>query len=132
MRAFQTIVLTFVGCFVCGVMFTVLVAAWSQPPTPVRVVWDPFVLGIIVTVAMISAIVVGPFAYYCLRGRRVLPCTLLTFAIVMVEILLTSPTAPEGIPVGILGAYVAFGFSLFYCRSSSHRWFVEHNMLEKG
>lgn len=128
MRLFQIMSLSFIGAFGCGVLFVVALS-WTLPPTdaayhqsPAKILWDPFVLGGILVVASFSALLIGPFAYYCLRGRRVLHCSLLSFAIVGVEVLLTAPT---GTPFGILGAYVVLTFSLLYCRSSSHPWFVD-------
>lgn len=125
---YRVVSLSFAGALVCAVLFFVVLqsnlpatdAAYGQPV--LAVLWDPFVIGAIVLWTLVSGILAAPVAYYCLRGRRLLPSAALAFIVVAIENILVTP--PFG-AAGWLGAYVALVAVLLLCRLSKHRFLSE-------
>src|ERR1039458_9764306 len=106
-RFLQIALLSVAGAFVCAFLFIVALH-WSLPSTDAAygvplftAVWDPIVLGAAVLFGVLSGLITTPLAYYCLRGRRILPCTALVFVAVAAEIIAVTPVAPAP---GVFGA----------------------------
>jgi hypothetical protein len=124
LRLFQIALLSFAGAVISAALF-VAVLQRSLPPTDaaygqslISGLWDPFVIGCIVLSATVSALLTIPVAYFCLRGRQILPCAALAFLCVAIEIVVVTPWFGYA---GWFGSYAALLAALIYCRSSK-RW----------
>ena len=69
-------------------------------------------------VAVISAIVVFPILYFCLKGKKLRIALPIVFGGVFLEIFLVTPFGGN---LGWFGSYSALLASLIYCRSSKRR-----------
>jgi hypothetical protein len=125
-RFLQIAVLSFVGAFTCAVLFVVALG-WGLPPSDatyglplIKVLRDPFILGAIVLYGGAMGILTTPIAYYCLRGRRPVPCSIFVFAAVGIEIVLLTPRI--GI-VAFFGACIVLFGALLLCKFSMIRFF---------
>jgi|ERR1039458_7579464 hypothetical protein len=127
-RFLQIALLSVAGAFVCAFLFIVALH-WSLPSTDAAygvplftAVWDPLVLGAAVLFGVLSGLITTPLAYYCLRGRRILPCTALVFVAVAAEIIAVTPVARAP---GFFGAFAVLVASLLYCRHSKRPMFLD-------
>src|SRR5262245_36930427 len=92
--------LILIGCFAaalgCGFVFVVILEL-SLPPNDaaygrgLRIFLDPFVLFGWIDYSIISAFIAFPIAWYCLGGRKLLPCAVFATSIVLVEIVIVTP-----------------------------------------
>jgi|SRR5665213_622454 len=120
-RVFILFVASFAGSFLSAIIF-VAALRWSVPPTDqaheqtlFQTLSDPFVLTIMSFVAGISAIVVFPILYFCLKGKKLRIALPIVFGSVLLEIILVTPFAGN---LGWFGSYSALVGALFFCRNS--------------
>jgi hypothetical protein len=125
-RLLQIAVLSFGGALACALLFFAVLQR-SLPPSDaayglplLRALWDPFVIGAIVMCSGASGLIATLLAYFMLRDRRLLPCAVFAFVIVALEVILVTPWFGFG---GWLGAYLALGAALIFCRYTRHRLF---------
>lgn len=136
MRRFLLIAaLSFVGAFTCAILF-VIALGWGLPPSDatygvpaIKVLRDPFILSAIIMYGGLMGIVTTPIAYYCLRGRRAVPCSIFVFAAVGTEILVLTPRV--GI-VAFFGACIVLVGALLLCKFSLIRLFDATDAASRG
>ncbi|MGA2435341.1 MAG: hypothetical protein ABSG25_08650 [Bryobacteraceae bacterium] len=118
--------LSFTGALACAVLYLAVIF-WNLPPSDgaygqpfLNDLRDPFVLIVLVPSAGIFGLITTPFAYFLLRGRRLLRCAVFTFVIVALEVILVTPW--YGL-FGEFGAFFALVAALLFCGSSKLKWF---------
>ena len=100
MRALKILGLCLGVAYVCATVF-VLTLRFTLPPSdlahntsPLLIVLDPFVLTVMIPIALIFGLASFPFAYYAIRDLRLRSATAFVSAVVLAEIVIVTPLRP--------------------------------------
>jgi len=128
MRAFKILGLCLGVAYICATVF-VLTLRFTLPASdlahktsPLLIVLDPFVLTVMIPVALIFGVVTFPFAYYAIRDLRLRSATAFVAAVVLAEIIIVTPLRPK---LGLAGTVPALAVALAVCRFSGWNVFTK-------
>jgi len=128
MRALKVFGVCLGGALACALVFVVMLRFSLSPSDaaygiPIAQLFsDPLVFLTAVCGAIVSAVVVFPFAYFAVRDRQLSASALFVFGVVVIEILSVTPFAGWR---GLVGCVPALILGLAVCRLSGWRWFAQ-------
>jgi len=111
------------GAFLCALVFLVVLQLnWAPTGEDIltKVFSNPFVGGVATLFAGAPALVAFPFAYFCLRQRNLVTCSIFVFSVVLLEI---AAATKLGDWLGFFGSFPALLVALLICRFSGLRVF---------
>jgi predicted membrane protein len=128
MRALKILGLCLGGAYVCATVF-VLTLRFTLPPSdlahntsPLLIFLDPFVLTVMIPIALIFGVVTFPFTYYAIRDLRLRSATAFVLAVVLAEIVIFTAIKPR---FGLVGTVPALAVALAVCRFSGWNIFAK-------
>src|SRR5258708_23100736 len=128
-RPLHILTICFAAAFGCAFVFAAMLQ-FSLPPTDAAygkgsgIFSDPFVLGGLIIWASIAALISFPIAWYCLKRRKLLKCSVFVVGIVLAEIMIVTPFWGWR---GFLGSFPALIAALLFCKFTKSRRFAEHS-----
>ena len=126
-RPLHILTICFEAAFGCAFVFVAMLEL-SLPPTDaaygkgLAIFVDPFVICGMIFYATIAALIAFPIARFCLKGRRLLTCSLFVVGIVLAEVVVVTPFWGWG---GFVGSFPALIGALLFCKLTKSKVFTD-------